>query len=396
MFGIKASANTLATIAGLARGANAATIYPFKKWSTAEISAYMASQYIKYNDGLQLFLKDYCVFTKERVWEAPIIGRDDQYTNMREGAPTVPTVGEISSYPQGILLDGFNKKFSWTREGMHLISLEELQEELESHFSGHLKLVSVGLQRAFFNSQTVSGRDRNGDRSQFTQYPFANGDNTRIYPPSWRGGGAFTAHSHFLGKSGVTFSGVDLDIAANTIYEHMRMTVNHMCGWGASSLLTSLPGFVPVREENVHYSDTQKYYEQGFSKETDALTLEPVFLGTYNGRKCWRVWWVPDTHIVTVVSSTATKENKPLRFRLPKNSFLAGGIGSRIPEIEGRDGGMEPGPGALQILRTGDMNSIYTAQESIWEGGIGCHNPLAVAITDTQNSIYAEPTLVLS
>jgi hypothetical protein len=394
MFGLTGSSNTQAAIKAASRAANANTIYPFQKWGAVELSVYMASFYIKHNKAIQLFTRDFCVYSKERTWEVPVWSTDDDFSSATEGAPTVPTGSQGDSFSQGILMDAFNKKFAWTRQGMHLLSLEELNEQLESHTRGHRKLLARKMLEAFFTPLARSGRDMSGDKTLLTQYPFANGDGTRKYPASWKGGGILSAHNHYLGRSGGSFAGADLNIAATHLTEHYRYRVNHMVGTGSQALITGLPGFIPVREENVHYSDVDRYYEVGFSKETDAFALEPVFLGTYGGRRCWSCWWIPDNYVVSMIDAQ-DKNLKPLRFRVPQSKFMDAGIASRIPMITGRDGGMEPGYGELQILRSGNMADIFTAQESYAEFGIASHNPLTVVITDMLNVTYTEPTPVL-
>ena len=394
MFGLVSSAQTMAAIKAASRAANANTIYPFQRWTPQELSVYMAQSYLKHNEAMRLFFADFTVITKERTWEVPINGTDDDFSIVAEGAPVVPTIGSMESFSQGVLMSAFQKEFTWTREGMHLISLESFVEEMESHFRGHRKLVSRKMLEAFFHATSTAGRDTTGDKTLLTQYPFANGDSVRKYPASWKGGNVLSTHNHYLGRIAGAFAGPDLDAAAAHIYEHYRIPVNHMVGTGTTALITGLTGFVPVREENVHYSDTAKYYEQGFSRETDAFSLEPVFLGTYNGRKCWSAWWIPDNYVVTLTNAKE-KGMKPLRVRVPDSRFMEGGIGSRIPFIPGRDGGKEPGFGELQITRTGNMADIFTVQNSYAEFGIASHNPLTVVITDMLNTVYAEPTPVL-
>lgn len=261
----------------------------------------------------------------------------------------------------------FSVSTGWTADYMRRATVADLAKSAIGIQNAYLERIQSELKFGIFNDDSYSFIDKFGDGTTLSVKAFLNADSIAI--PNAPDGTSFTAstHSHYAGYASGALAYGDVDTLISNVVEHgLTKGVALFIPAGMVATLVALSGtkFVKLTSALLVPANDSVATVARINPEAD---LNNVLVGYWDGRvPVYTRSWMPANYMVCVATGAA---EKPLIHRVDK--FIKG----LAPMVEVN---MHP----------------LTAKTYEAFVGFGAFNRAAVAILDTANSSYTEPTLI--
>lgn len=281
----------------------------------------------------------------------------DEYGQARTQAPT-------SGIEIGFPLRKFEVATGWTNEYIRRASVSDVAQRLVGMQNAYLERLSQELKFAVFSNQNYSFVDKLGDGTTLAVKAFLNADGSEV-PDAPDGTTFLTSHNHYKGYASGAFATADVDALITNVEEHGHSKgVTLFIPAGMVATLVALSGTKFVKMQSsllVAASDSVSTVARINPEEDTANTT----VGVWDGRIMVATRsWMPAGYIACVATGSA---NKPLVRR--EDKFIKGL--AALPEYG---------------------NPVITAKSMNAYCGFGAFDRSAVAILDTANASYNEPS----
>jgi hypothetical protein len=298
-----------------------------------------------------------------RVWGGNAAFEMKEVDEYGEARTQKATSGVEVNFP----LRKFSVSTGWTADFMRRATPRDLALSVIGIENAYLERLQAEIKFALYNKDNYSITDKFGDRTSLSVKAFLNADSAAI--PDAPDGTSFNgaSHTHYNGTASLAVS--DIDALISDVVEHgLTKGVTLFIPAGMVSTLEGLSGtkFVKLTSSLLVPASDSIHAVSRIDPEAD---LNNVLVGYWDGRVpvVTRSWAVAN-YIVCVATGAA---EKPLVRRVDRIESLRG----LVPTVEY---GLHP----------------LTAKSYEAFVGFGAFNRAAVAILDTANSSYTEPTLI--
>jgi hypothetical protein len=298
-----------------------------------------------------------------RVWGGNAAFEMKEVDEYGEARTQKATSGVEVNFP----LRKFSVSTGWTADFMRRATPRDLALSVIGIENAYLERLQAEIKFALYNADNYSITDKFGDRTSLSVKAFLNADSANI--PDAPDGTSFdgSSHSHYNGTA--TLAVADIDDLIDDVIEHGNTKgVMLVIPAGMVSTLEGLAStkFVKLTSALLVPASDSIHAVSRIDPEAD---LNNVLVGYWDGRVpvVTRSWAVAG-FIVCVAAGAA---EKPLVRRVDRIESLRG----LIPTVEY---GLHP----------------LTAKSYEAFVGFGAWNRAAVAVLDTANASYTEPTLI--